>query len=298
MKHVRKSVLLWYSPHEMYELVTDVSAYPQFLPWCERAEIIEQDPGHSRASLHLAKLYERAGDYTALIQLLQRSADGQPRRVIGNLSDIDRRKRAELALRDSEQLFREIFDHAPIGLALIALDLRYLDVNHSLCRMLGYDEHELLQLRTVDLVPPDAVDEDRRLLDEGLAGQRTHAGVLEAAMARVAERIGLPESTKGAYVCGSYLHDLGKMGAYHLTALNVAEYEGLVAGLQAVLDLDLAAGAVIEVRMDSKLVVEQMSGRWKIKHADMQKLAGQARAQAVAGAPAADAATTPEPAAQ
>ncbi|WP_170955425.1 bifunctional RNase H/acid phosphatase [Ornithinimicrobium cerasi] len=58
---------------------------------------------------------------------------------------------------------------------------------------------------------------------------------------------------------------------------NVAEYEGLVAGLQAVLDLDLAAGAVIEVRMDSKLVVEQMSGRWKIKHADMQRLALTAR---------------------
>ncbi len=56
---------------------------------------------------------------------------------------------------------------------------------------------------------------------------------------------------------------------------NVAEYGGLVAGLQAVLDLDPTAQ--VEVRMDSKLVVEQMSGRWKIKHPDMQKLAVQAR---------------------
>jgi ribonuclease H / adenosylcobalamin/alpha-ribazole phosphatase len=56
---------------------------------------------------------------------------------------------------------------------------------------------------------------------------------------------------------------------------NVAEYGGLVAGLQAALDLD--AGADVEVRMDSKLVVEQMSGRWKIKHPDMQELAVQAR---------------------
>jgi probable phosphoglycerate mutase len=56
---------------------------------------------------------------------------------------------------------------------------------------------------------------------------------------------------------------------------NVAEYGGLVAGLQAVLDLDPAAD--VEVRMDSKLVVEQMSGRWKIKHPDMQQLALQAR---------------------
>ena len=50
---------------------------------------------------------------------------------------------------------------------------------------------------------------------------------------------------------------------------NVAEYCGLVAGLQAALDLD--ASAQVEVRMDSKLVVEQMSGRWKVKHPDMQK---------------------------
>jgi len=56
---------------------------------------------------------------------------------------------------------------------------------------------------------------------------------------------------------------------------NVAEYSGLVAGLEAVRELDPTA--TVEVRMDSKLVVEQMSGRWKIKHPDMQKLAAQAR---------------------
>ncbi|HEX2073967.1 MAG TPA: bifunctional RNase H/acid phosphatase [Geodermatophilus sp.] len=56
---------------------------------------------------------------------------------------------------------------------------------------------------------------------------------------------------------------------------NVAEYGGLVAGLQAALDLDPTAE--VEVRMDSKLVIEQMSGRWKIKHPDMQKLALQAQ---------------------
>ncbi|MGY1804906.1 bifunctional RNase H/acid phosphatase [Blastococcus sp. SYSU D00922] len=56
---------------------------------------------------------------------------------------------------------------------------------------------------------------------------------------------------------------------------NVAEYGGLVAGLQAALDLDPTAS--VEVRMDSKLVVEQMSGRWKVKHPDMQQLALQAQ---------------------
>jgi ribonuclease H / adenosylcobalamin/alpha-ribazole phosphatase len=52
---------------------------------------------------------------------------------------------------------------------------------------------------------------------------------------------------------------------------NVAEYRGLIAGLR--MAGEVAPGADIEVRMDSKLVVEQMSGRWKIKHPDMRPLA-------------------------
>ncbi|MEU6281423.1 bifunctional RNase H/acid phosphatase [Streptomyces sp. NPDC047028] len=57
---------------------------------------------------------------------------------------------------------------------------------------------------------------------------------------------------------------------------NVAEYRGLLAGLSTAHALDPTAR--VHVRMDSKLVVEQMSGRWKIKHPDMKPLATQARA--------------------
>ncbi len=54
MKHVKKSVLLWYSPHEMYELVTAVNDYPKFLPWCAHAEVIEHTDSGMTARLHLA----------------------------------------------------------------------------------------------------------------------------------------------------------------------------------------------------------------------------------------------------
>ncbi|MES4887509.1 bifunctional RNase H/acid phosphatase [Streptomyces sp. NPDC096012] len=57
---------------------------------------------------------------------------------------------------------------------------------------------------------------------------------------------------------------------------NVAEYRGLLAGLRAAHALDPTA--TVHVRMDSKLVVEQMSGRWKIKHPDLKPLANEARA--------------------
>ena len=62
---------------------------------------------------------------------------------------------------------------------------------------------------------------------------------------------------------------------------NVAEYSGLVGGLRKARELDPSAS--IHVRMVSKLVVEQMSGRWKIKHPDMRELAREAHA-VIAGA--------------
>lgn len=55
---------------------------------------------------------------------------------------------------------------------------------------------------------------------------------------------------------------------------NVAEYSGLVAGLELIHSMN--PEAVVHVQLDSKLVVEQMCGRWKIKHPDMQTLARRA----------------------
>ena len=54
MKHVRKSVLLWYSPREMYDLVTAIDSYPDFLPWCDRAELVQTHKDGVTARLGLA----------------------------------------------------------------------------------------------------------------------------------------------------------------------------------------------------------------------------------------------------
>ncbi len=43
MKTVKKTVLIWYSPQEMYALVIDVDQYPKFLPWCDRARVVSSD---------------------------------------------------------------------------------------------------------------------------------------------------------------------------------------------------------------------------------------------------------------
>jgi probable phosphoglycerate mutase len=61
--------------------------------------------------------------------------------------------------------------------------------------------------------------------------------------------------------------------ALGVTTNNVAEYSGLIAGLSAAREL---GATQVEVRMDSKLVVEQMTGRWQIKHPGLRLLAAQA----------------------
>lgn len=54
MKSVNKSVLIWYSAQQMYALVTDVATYPEFLPWCDHARVIEQDDAGMTAEVGLA----------------------------------------------------------------------------------------------------------------------------------------------------------------------------------------------------------------------------------------------------
>ena len=85
------------------------------------------------------------------------------------------------------------------------------------------------------------------------------------------------ESGSGAIVVdqgsGELLAEISLYGG--IASNNVAEYKGMIAGVRRALEID--NDAELLVRLDSKLVVEQMSGRWKIKHPAMAELAAEAR---------------------
>lgn len=85
------------------------------------------------------------------------------RRITGAVvvnEDITERKNAEKALRESEALFRRMFDLAPIGAAVVSLDFRFLMVNEALCRITGYSAEELTSRSFVDITHPDDVEAD------------------------------------------------------------------------------------------------------------------------------------------
>lgn len=54
MKTVHKSVLIWYSAAEMFALVTDVVSYPQFLPWCDQASVLDETEGGMTAKVGIS----------------------------------------------------------------------------------------------------------------------------------------------------------------------------------------------------------------------------------------------------
>ena len=81
-------------------------------------------------------------------------------------TDITARKRNEWALQESEERFRLTIDEAPIGMALVALDGRFVRVNHALCDIVGYSSTELEGLTFQAITHPDDVDADLSMRDQ------------------------------------------------------------------------------------------------------------------------------------
>jgi ribonuclease HI len=102
----------------------------------------------------------------------------------------------------------------------------------------------------------------RRLVVEADGGSRGNPGIAAGGAVVIDPSTGAVLTEVGVYV--------------GIASNNVAEYNGMIAGLEAAFERD--AEASVAVRLDSKLVVEQMSGRWKVKHPGMQVLARRAQA--------------------
>lgn len=124
------------------------------------------------------------------------------------------------------------------------------------------------------------------LLENGRGELRGHSAHVVRLMRMLAERIGVSEIQKMSFVMAAQLHDLGKMGAYHLTALNVAEYEGhrVAAGkqLQAPLRLMDAAHLPREVELLVAHMYERFDGKGVPDGAQGKEIPLGARALALA----------------
>jgi PAS domain S-box-containing protein len=86
--------------------------------------------------------------------------NGQPAGIASIVRDVSERRRAETVLAESEERFRQAFEHAPIGMAVCAPSGQWLQVNNALCELAGYTAEELLTMTFQDITHPDDLDLD------------------------------------------------------------------------------------------------------------------------------------------
>ncbi len=94
--------------------------------------------------------------------------------VVSHGVDITERKRADQTLRESEERFRQIYEHMPVGVAQVSLDFKIAGANEAYCRMLGYHEAELIGKHLKDFTHPETVEENLRKQARLAAGEIDH----------------------------------------------------------------------------------------------------------------------------
>ena len=108
---------------------------------------------------------------------VDRDESGRIRGYFSFVTDASERKRAERALRESEERFRQLYDEAPFGYHEIDLEGRIVNINRAECEMLGYPREEMLGRPIVDFVAEDQRDAARSAVVEKLRGERPLAPI-------------------------------------------------------------------------------------------------------------------------
>lgn len=124
--------------------------------------------GKSRSFEIQHRIYEKDGSIGwILLRGVQVPADNnKPKRIIGSATDITERKKYEVALKRSEEKFRNIFESSGIGIALLEPDGRFTKVNNSFCEILGYSEQEIIGINFRNMTHPGDLEKSLDLTKE------------------------------------------------------------------------------------------------------------------------------------
>ncbi|MFQ5822964.1 MAG: PAS domain S-box protein [bacterium] len=119
------------------------------------------------------QMKKKSGD-TILVRVSGTPVLDDNGKVIGSIGihiDITEQKRAEEALRESEERFRKIFEEGPLGMAIVNSHYRLVKVNTVLCKMLGYTEQELIALTFLDITHPEENKKDVHFAERLFRGE-------------------------------------------------------------------------------------------------------------------------------
>ncbi len=163
---------LGYTEEELHRLTfLDVTHPDDYAASIERRR--QQVDGESDA-VRFEKRYVRSDGelvWAGVASTLIRDADGRELYTVSVVEDISERISARNAVRKAEELFRHAFDEAPIGMALVAPDGRFLRVNRALAELTGYEESDLLHRSFQQITHPDDLLSDLDQMEQVLRGE-------------------------------------------------------------------------------------------------------------------------------
>ena len=119
---------------------------------------------------------------------LMRDDTGAPVEIVGCWINIDDRKTVEEALMESEQRFRGFFDFSAMGMAMGEPEGRFIQVNPTFCKMMGYEREALVGRSFQSLVEPGDLEKEMPLVERLIRGEITHYQLEE----RLIHRTGRP----------------------------------------------------------------------------------------------------------
>ena len=143
----------------------------------EQVEKLQQENQSGKAISLIYRFFsDESNDYIWIDEKVISTfdADGTHTGNFGIMRDVSERVEADIKLKQSEERFRNLFDLAPIGMAICTLDGVFENVNESFCEELGYEKEELIGKKTyIDLTYPEDVDVSNKLVNNLIEGKDT-----------------------------------------------------------------------------------------------------------------------------
>jgi PAS domain S-box-containing protein len=210
---------------------------------------------------------------TWMTVVVMQDAEGQPAGLLAVCQDITERKRTEELLRESEERFKSTFEQALSGMLIVGKDGRFLQVNHAICRMLGYSKQELLALNFQKLTHPDDLAKGVEHLRQMLAGE---IDVIQEEK-RYIHKLG---HEFWVQINVAAVHDAQGQVSYFVTQVqditeqkrNEATLAKRANELQAVAQLSMMASSILEAERLLQEVVDLTKSHFGLYHAHIYLL--------------------------
>lgn len=181
--HIEENSLVW--DQTMYELygikaadfsgvypAWKSSVHPEDQDRCQR-EINEAISGKNNFNTSFRVIWPNGEiRHIRAASILQKNEENGANIIVGTNWDITELIRAKLSLERSEESFKGAFQNSAVGMAIVGLDGKWIDVNDTICTSLGYSKKKLLSLSFQDITHPQDLRNDLDLLNDVISGVR------------------------------------------------------------------------------------------------------------------------------